>query len=599
MIKFVQLSWSNVFSYGEDNTIQFDKNPLTQLVGKNGHGKSSIALILEEVLFNTNSKKIKKADILNRHRNVKNYTIKVDFEKDGIPYSVSTTRSGSSANVVLKRGSEDISSHTSTGTYKQIEYILGFDHKTFSQIVYQSSSSSLEFLTATDTARKKFLIELLNLTKYNRASEVFKELAAGETKHVDSINTKLATIRGWLNKYQHTDLVEKELEEEIAEPTSILNEAAIKTRELENIDSSNKKVSQNLTYKNILESIDVSSPVAKPDTSSLENNKLRVREIQRILKDGQALCSKPHSATIKCPTCSQDMDNSIMYNRIVKFEDEKPSLQQELARLAAVITKVDTDIADWQKYDRSVQEWEKYHALYDPTLPDKLLNKDELLTDIVSLKASAKAIQAAIDKTRAHNRQVAEHNSKVKVIKEQLAGMQVELTQHNEELVLALEELSKLQILVKSFSTTGLVAYKIECLVKDLEDITNKYLTILGGGRFQLSFQIASADKLNVVITDNGIDIGIEALSNGERARVNVSTLLAIRSLMQSLSNSRTNLLIMDETIDGLDDEGKEKLIEILLAEESLNTFLVSHGYSHPLLEKILITKKNNISRLE
>ena len=102
-----------------------------------------------------------------------------------------------------------------------------------------------------------------------------------------------------------------------------------------------------------------------------------------------------------------------------------------------------------------------------------------------------------------------------------------------------------------------------------------------------------------MVITDNSKDIDILALSGGERARVNVATLLAIRKLMQSLSSSRINLLILDETVETLDVDGKEKLVEVLLTEEYLNTFLVSHGFTHPLLEKINVVKKNNISQIE
>ena len=60
MITIKQLRWANAFSYGKDNKIDFVAAPLTQLVGRNGHGKSSIALILEEVLFNKNSKGIKR-----------------------------------------------------------------------------------------------------------------------------------------------------------------------------------------------------------------------------------------------------------------------------------------------------------------------------------------------------------------------------------------------------------------------------------------------------------------------------------------------------------------------------------------------------------
>jgi len=132
-----------------------------------------------------------------------------------------------------------------------------------------------------------------------------------------------------------------------------------------------------------------------------------------------------------------------------------------------------------------------------------------------------------------------------------------------------------------------------------LESITNQYLVDLSDGRFQISFKVNSSDKLLVVVTANGRDIDISALSGGEKARVNVATLLAIRKLMQTLSSSRINLLILDETIESLDIDGKEKLVETLLAEEHLNTLLISHSFTHPLIEKINIIKNNNISRIE
>ena len=68
---------------------------------------------------------------------------------------------------------------------------------------------------------------------------------------------------------------------------------------------------------------------------------------------------------------------------------------------------------------------------------------------------------------------------------------------------------------------------------------------------------------------------------------------------MQSLSKSRLNLLILDETVEQLDVDGKEKLIEVLLNEGSLNTVLVSHGFTHPLLEKVHVIKQSNVSRIE
>ena len=55
-ITLKELTFSNMFSYGENNKIDFNKNRITQLTAPNGSGKSSIALILQEVLFNKNIK---------------------------------------------------------------------------------------------------------------------------------------------------------------------------------------------------------------------------------------------------------------------------------------------------------------------------------------------------------------------------------------------------------------------------------------------------------------------------------------------------------------------------------------------------------------
>ena len=64
MIILQKLKWDNCFSYGEGNELNLSDATLTQLVGTNGVGKSSIPLILEEVLFNKN--KINEKIILGR-----------------------------------------------------------------------------------------------------------------------------------------------------------------------------------------------------------------------------------------------------------------------------------------------------------------------------------------------------------------------------------------------------------------------------------------------------------------------------------------------------------------------------------------------------
>jgi len=601
MITFKELRWSNAFSYGPDNKVVLNGTPLTQIVGKNGHGKSSIALIIEEVLYNQNSKKIKKADILNRYTKDKNYTIELEFDKDGTEYVIKTTRSNNTSTVKLYRDGVDISNHTATGTYKSIEYIIGYDHKTFSQIVYQSSVGSLEFLTATDTARKKFLIDLLNLNIYTKASEVFKSLASDASKGLDSTQTKIATIKAWLKKYEGLDLAIQQPDAEPDAPVELTATITLKTNELKNIETTNKKIITNNKYKELLSKIKIGDAPNKPEsTDKLNLLKVDLAVIEKEIAEGNKLAAKCNQPISICTSCKQTIDNTTMFTMAEDFKNtKKPELEKQSAEIAQAIKTIESEKTEWNTYNNKVLEVEKYHALIDADLTDILVDKDLLITEIAELETTVADITKKITAIRSKNKLIAEHNSKVLVVSEQMDSMKTDLEQLSAELSVKLTELTNLQILVKAFSTTGLVAYKIECLVKDLESLTNEYLAELADGRFQISFRIASSDKLNVVVTDNGNDIDIAALSSGERARVNVCTLLAIRKLMQSLSNSRTNLLILDETVENLDSEGKEKLIEVLLKEENLNTFLISHGFSHPLLEKLQVVKSKNLSRIE
>lgn len=67
------LEWSNMFSYGPKNRLELNRNAVTQLSAPNGSGKSSLALIIQELLYNKNVKGLKKADILNRYNGAKSW----------------------------------------------------------------------------------------------------------------------------------------------------------------------------------------------------------------------------------------------------------------------------------------------------------------------------------------------------------------------------------------------------------------------------------------------------------------------------------------------------------------------------------------------
>lgn len=596
MIILERLSWSNAFSYGENNSITFTDNQLTQLVGHNGHGKSSIALILEEVLFNKNSKGVKKTDILNRYIQAKSYSIELTFVKNGVDKYRIETKRGSTQQVKLFKNDVDISSHTSTATYKTIESILGFDHKTFSQIVYQSHSTSLEFLTSPDTARKKFLIELLNLSKYTKIGEIFKEALTNISKESAVAQGHIDTISAWIDKYNKLDLEPKP----ILKVPEVNNEATIRAASLlqsiNTIEETNKKISKNNTYKTLLANITVTDPIDKPSKDDLVNMISEKAKLEQRIATATKFKGTFSNLKDECPTCAHPIDIEKMNSLIEEQNTIINTCSAQVTEYNSKMALLNKLIAQWEANKKSNDDFERYHQLIDNTLPDELLNLEDIQSELDKINndlLEAKVLLLRIEKENLAN---STHNSKIDLVKGQIEEMKAELDVHTVKFNEILHKFNAISVLVKAFSTTGLVAYKIENLIKDLEDLSNLYLTELSSGRFQISFKIADSDKLSVVITDNGVDIDIQALSVGETSRVNVSVLLAIRRLMQSLSDTRINLLFLDETISTLDPEGKEQLIQVLLNEENLNTLLVSHDYTHPLLAKVNVVKDKQIS---
>ena len=261
------------------------------------------------------------------------------------------------------------------------------------------------------------------------------------------------------------------------------------------------------------------------------------------------------------------------------------------------ISEVKQNNAEYDEARKIEREWQEIYRSIDRNLPVAVLDKRELDSRLAGVRAKLVSAKEQLESLSTENSKITRRNTRIQVILEQTEEFQTQLEESQALFDIEKNIANNLEVLKKSFSTNGLLAYKIENLVKELEELTNYYLAELSDGRFTLEF-IVTNDKLNVQVTDNENIVDILALSSGELARVNTATLIAIRKLMSSISKSRINILFLDEVINVLDEAGREKLVEVLL-QENLNTYVVSHGWTHPLLEKIEVVKHNNVSALE
>lgn len=562
-------------------------------------GKSSIPLIIEEALYNKNSKGIKKADIPNRYVN-NGYDIYLSFQKEESLYEITINRKVN-VKVKLEENGVDISSHTATNTYKSIQEILGIDFKTFSQLVYQNTNSSLQFLTATDTNRKKFLIDLLHLEEYVKLFEVFKEAAKDTATQVTSVESKIATIENWLseNKLKDTSilpLLEVEIETEEDE-----KELRTLTVELQNISEKNKKISENNKFIEILKgiNIDEANNISATEVLSYDSLQSEAGSLKGTITSSKAVLSKLKALDDVCPTCEQSIDTDFKQGLIdaetAKAVEAAEKIKNEIN---PEIERIKNNNSEYERKRNIQSDWERVYKSIDRTLPQTQMDREELDGRIRGIQSRISDAKVKLGDISSENERRTKRNTRIQVIEEQTQEFLDQLNDAQTILDDNTELHSNLEMLKKAFSTNGLLAYKIENLVKELEELVNSYLAELSDGRFTLEF-VVSNDKLNVQVTDNGNIIDILALSSGELARVNTATLIAIRKLMSSISKSKLNILFLDEVTNVLDDSGREKLVEVLLGEEELNTYVVSHGWTHPLLEKIEIAKKGSISVLE
>ena len=362
MITLQTLRWDNCFSYGAGNELQLDDNTVTQILGTNGMGKSSIPLIIEEALYNKNSKGIKKADIPNRYVN-NGYNIYLSFMKDEDRYEITINRK-TNIKVKLEKNGIDVSSHTATNTYKSLQEVLGVDFKTFSQLVYQNTNASLQFLTATDANRKKFLIDLLHLEKYVELFEVFKAASKEVSSISSTIAGKLATVEKWLdtNKLSDTSILPMlDLDIDTSEDEKALSSIMV---EIENISDKNKKIQQNNQYKTLLDQIDIAAVSTSTATLvSYDELQGELGSLQAVAAGAKRTLAKLEKLKEVCPTCKQPIDVSAEKAMIAVEQENYIEATIKIGKITKEIIRIKAENLEYQRNAQAQKDWEDLYVL--------------------------------------------------------------------------------------------------------------------------------------------------------------------------------------------------------------------------------------------
>lgn len=606
-ITLESLKFNHMFSYGANNELDINKNKITQLTAPNGSGKSTIALIIQELLFSKNIKNIKKGDIINRYSNNKEWNGTIEFKVGSNSYKVEVKRVGSASKVALFENGKDISDHKVPDTYKKLAGILGMDFEIFSQLTYQSSTDLLDFIKATDTNRKKFLINLFGLEKYIGIGDALKVSLSSLEKELATKNGEIKTVNAFLDETNIGDT--KELISVPEVDDTLRQKIARRKNELEDYEDQCKKIDRNNALIEDRNSIKFDMSLKSPELNDSVNDEFetaknnvskRKNHISNVTKQ-----LKDIDTADKCYVCGQQIDNTHSMLMKANLEEDLFSSKKELEVEEQRLQELQKVLDDYFKLDKeygknlaAIEKFENLTQIIDNTIPTEYPDYTQIQKEVKELSKNLFEQEKERDFALEHNEQVKIHNTKLEALQEQKRQFLVRQQLLNDDIISLNSKIKNITILRKAFSTTGIVAFKLENLTKELEDTINHYLAELSDGKFQVVFRL-QGEKLNIVVVNDGKETPIETVSGGEFSRIQTAILLSIRSLLSKIGGNYINLLFLDEITGVLDDAGKEKLIDILQEEDNLNVFLISHDFTHPLIEKVSIQKENNISYIE
>ena len=154
-------------------------------------------------------------------------------------------------------------------------------------------------------------------------------------------------------------------------------------------------------------------------------------------------------------------------------------LSEELKVLVEEKNKFADETAIYNENQKSIEKFEQLSQIIDTSLPDEYPDYGKLERKEKSLKTQIREQEDSRQEIVEHNEQVKIHNTKVDTLTEQKAQFLNRQDEVNSEIINLKSKSVNLSILRKAFSTTGIVAFKLENLTKELEETINEYLSLI------------------------------------------------------------------------------------------------------------------------
>src|SRR5208283_2986956 len=239
----IKFEWENMFSYGEDNVIDFTKTKdLVGLFASNASGKSSIFSAMTFCLFDKCEREYKAANIMNVQKT--EFNCKFEFEIDGKRYFIKRDGKADKKGKVkvdvrfwkLENGQEiDLNGEQRKDTNEIIrEYLGSYDDFVLTSLSVQNGKNNASIIDMGDTDRKDLFSQFMGLTVFDRlyteANERLREqLVALRAYKNDDYTQKLVDYVNLLEQAESVYKDESNALAEIGKKKDMIQESILET----------------------------------------------------------------------------------------------------------------------------------------------------------------------------------------------------------------------------------------------------------------------------------------------------------------------------------------------------------------------------------
>jgi DNA repair exonuclease SbcCD ATPase subunit len=539
------LRWKNFLSTGNSYTeIQLNKANTTLIVGENGAGKSTMLDALSFVLYNKPFRKINKPQLLNSI-NKKDLLVEIEFSIGPGLYKV--VRGLKPAVFEVYQNGRLLNQDADTRDYQEVleKQILKLNHKSFCQVVVLGSASFVPFMQLSAQNRREVIEDLLDIQIFSTMNSLLKERVSDNTKKLLEVDYQYDLNSEKIKMQQaHIDAMQKNTEEQIAKFKNELTEC-LGQIDAEKINLSDKDKS----ISDLQELIQDESTVTKKSSRATDLQRQLKEKIQKLNHEIEFFNSHDN-----CPTCKQAIDSEFKCETVNTRQSQIEETSNGIEKLREEIESINSRIQEITDVKSQITSLNMDKLVHDNNITGLLKQCKKLAADIEDLQKKSDDYAVNDDKMKEYEQAL-----------ERFANDKNEL----------LKDKDALQVAGIVLKDTGIKARIIKQYVPVINKLINKYLAALD---FFVMFELD--ENFNETIKSRfRDDFSYASFSEGEKMRINLAILFTWRAIAKLRNSASTNLLIMDEVLDGsLDSNGTDEFLKILnnLTQDT-NTYIISH----------------------